>query len=179
MHWQPTRRALDRSRLEHRSFSWLSRGEGFSWRITATIIRLTRIPMKSFQVLSAGCALFAATLLQASSSGRAQILSERDATLSRIVMILEERQRVGAADETALFTARLALATFRRDVAPTATQKIAQQKALVALREERVTNLKARLATGLSEEVELLCATDELLAAKQALLDLTAVAMEG
>jgi hypothetical protein len=74
---------------------------------------------------------------------------------------------------------RHALATFRRDVAPTATQKIAQQKALVALREERVTNLKARLATGLSEEVELLCATDELLAAKQALLDLTAVAMEG
>jgi outer membrane protein TolC len=134
--------------------------------------------MKSFQVLSVGCALCAATLVEANSSERAQVLSERDATLARIVMVLEERQRVGLADEAVLLEARLALATFRRDMATTATQKIAEQKAIVALRAERVEAVKGRGAAGLSGELDLLRATEDLLAAKQLLLELTSIERE-
>lgn len=129
--------------------------------------------MKPRHALLVACGLLAAELAaQPASPELADIIRERDATLSRIVTILEARYRTGGGDEHTLFAARLALATFHRDVAPTQAEKIASQRAIVALREERLTNLKGRAAAGLSNDVELLQATDELLAAKQALLEL-------
>lgn len=109
---------------------------------------------------------------QASSPELAQIVRERDATLSRLVTLQESRFQSGLGDRQALFVARTALATFRRDVAATPAEKIAQQKLIVGWLEERLTNVKARFTTGVIAEEELLRATDELLAAKQTLLEL-------
>lgn len=113
------------------------------------------------------------TSAPASSPELAQLVRERDATLSRLVTLQEERFHSGLGDPQALFAARLALATFRREIAATPAEKIAQQKLIVGWREGRLAEVKARITTGIGNEEDLLRATDELLAAKQALLELT------
>jgi hypothetical protein len=118
--------------------------------------------------------LLAATVVaQARSSELAEVIRERDATLARLVTFAEELHRTGVRDDNALFAARLALATFRRDVAPTPAEKIVQQKLIVGWQEDRFASVKSRKATGVVSEEDLLRATDELLAAKQVLLELS------
>ncbi len=130
--------------------------------------------MKPRYALSFLVGLLAATVVaQAGSSALAEVIRERDATLARLVTLAEERHRTGVVDDHALFAARLALATFRRDVAPTPAEKIAQQKLIVGWREERLTNMKARKAAGLAADEDVLHSTAELLAAKQELLELS------
>lgn len=114
----------------------------------------------------------ASVAVQAGSPELATLIRERDATLARIVSSLEERCRNGGGDEQSVFAARLALATFRRDVAATPAEKIARPRAIVVLREEQLANVQARAKVGLSDAVGVLTATDELLAAKQTLLEL-------
>lgn len=128
--------------------------------------------MKSIPALLFALAALVASA-RASSPELAQIVRERDATLSRLVTLQESRFQSGLGDHQALFVARTALATFRRDVATTPAEKIAQQKLIVGWLEERLTNVKTRFTTGTGNEEELLRATDELLAAKQTLLELS------
>lgn len=109
---------------------------------------------------------------QASSPEIAQIVRERDATLSQIVTALEERYQSGSVNMSAVFAARLALATFRRDVAPNPQEKRAQQEAIVALWEKQLANEKAREKAGIADPIEVLTVTAELLAAKQTLLEI-------
>ncbi|HLP24916.1 MAG TPA: hypothetical protein VK477_04515 [Acidobacteriota bacterium] len=130
--------------------------------------------VKPRYALSGIVGLLAASLVaQAGSSELAQVIRERDATLLRLVTYAEELHRTGVRDDNALFAARLALTTFRRDVARTPADKIAQQKLIVGWQEERLASVKARKASGTLSEEDLLRATDELLAAKQVLLELS------
>ncbi|WP_415909668.1 hypothetical protein [Oleiharenicola sp. Vm1] len=98
--------------------------------------------MKFSRILAPALALAAVALAAAEVPDRAQIVRERDAILVRIAAVLEERHHTGAVDDAALFAARLALAEFR-----------------------------ARAEAGLADEVERLRATDDLLAARQALAE--------
>lgn len=127
--------------------------------------------MKSIPALLFALAALVASA-RASSPEFAQLVRERDATLSRLVMAQEARFRTGIADPQALFAARVALATFRRDVAATPAEKMAQQKLIVGWVEERLAEVKSRVASGVATEEDLLRITDELLAAKLALLEI-------
>lgn len=127
--------------------------------------------MKFSRILAPALALAAVALAAAEVPTRAQIVRERDAILVRIAAVLEERHHTGAVDDAALFAARLALAEFRRDTAAATGEMIVQQQVIVSLREQRLAAVRARAEAGLADEVERLRATDDLLAARQALAE--------
>ena len=69
----------------------------------------------------------------------AEILKERDAVLSKILAAHEARFAIGHANEDALFSARVALYSFRRDTAAARAEKIKQQELIVDAHERRLT----------------------------------------
>lgn len=105
--------------------------------------------------------------LRAVASTYAEIVKERDSVLSKIVAEVEARYHVGTADDDAVSSAKLALLSFRRDVAPTSSEKLKQQEQIVALQEKRLSALNARSQAGLGNTLDILRANDALLAAKQ------------
>lgn len=174
---------LFRPRCESRAFSFSAVASGVWVRAAGSFLN-PRVAsprrcdelrhVKPRYALSFIVGLLAATVVaQAGSPELAAVIRERDATLVRLVTYAEELHRMGVRDDNALFAARLALATFRRDVAPTPAEKIAQQKLILGWQEERLASVKARKASGTLSEEDLLRATDELLAAKQVLLELS------
>jgi len=105
--------------------------------------------------------------LRAETPARAAIVKERDTVLSKIVADVESRYSAGTTDDEAVWTAKLSLLSFRRDVATTAGEKLKQQEQIVALQEKRLNAIKERANTGTSDSLAVLRATDALLAAKQ------------
>lgn len=87
--------------------------------------------------------------------------------LSKIVAAVESRHSTGTADDETLWTAKLSLLSFRRDVATTANEKLKQQEQIVALQEKRLTAIKSQAQVGVTDALAVLRATETLLAAKQ------------
>jgi len=108
-----------------------------------------------------------APVLRAETSAYAAIVKERDTVLVKIVADVENRHSLGTADDEAVWAAKLSLLSFRRDTASTASEKLRQQDLVVALQEKRLSTLQARSKTGVSDPLDVLRATDALLAAKQ------------
>lgn len=124
-------------------------------------------------LLALGCALaLAAPGLHAATPALAAIVQERDAVLVKIVADVESRFSTGTADFEAVYAARLALHTFRRDTAPSADGKLKEQTQVVALHEKRLAALKAKAQAGIADSLEVLRATDALLASQQQLEEL-------
>jgi hypothetical protein len=131
-------------------------------------------------LLGIGIALSVLTpALRADTSAHAAIVKKREAVLSKIVADVESRHASGTADDNAVWTARLALYSFRRDAAQTTNEKLRHQEQIVALREEALGALKARAKAGTADPLDLLRATDAVLAAKQLLEALKADAQKG
>jgi len=117
--------------------------------------------------------------LHADTSAHAAIVKERDTVLARIVADIESRYSVGTADEEAVSAAKLSLLAFRRDAASAASEKLKQQELVVALQEKRLSTLKARSLAGTTDSLDVLRATDAVLAAKQRLEEMKAAAKKG
>lgn len=126
-----------------------------------------------------GLALLLSSSLQAGTPAYAAIVQERDAVLTKIVADLESRQATGIIDGETVRTAKLALLTFRRDTAPAAGERLKQQALIVALQEKRLAELQERAKTGTGDPLEMLRATDAVLAAKQQLEELKAADRRG
>lgn len=119
-------------------------------------------------LLGMGIALLMITPgLRADTSAYAAIVKERDTVLSKIVAGVESRHLSGMVDDDAVWAAKLALLSFRRDASATASGKLEQQEQIVALEEKKLSTLKARFQAGTTDSLDVLRATDALLAAKQ------------
>ncbi len=147
--------------------------------------QLWTIAQIAMKISYSKCAFFCVAFLSlavsahADAAAYAQILRDRDATLSKILQEQESRFAVGAANGTAVLSAKLALYSFRRDTASTVAAKMDQQKAIVSVYEERQASVKAQLSSGLGDSLDLLLVTDQLLQAKQFLEELQASAEKG
>lgn len=106
------------------------------------------------------------------ASTHAKILKERDAILSQILAGREARMATGGVDDNDIFSARLALITFRRDTAPTQAEKIKQQELIVELHGKKVAALEQRAKIGVVRHEDVLLATDAWLQARQLLEEL-------
>ena len=109
------------------------------------------------------------TAVLGDAAPHAQLLKERDVVLAQIVSQEEGRVASGVGDEGAVFAAKLALFSFRRDVAVTKEETLKQQMLIVELYEQKLAVVKAHVATGVVGSVDVLRATDAVLAAKQLL----------
>ncbi len=90
--------------------------------------------------------------------------------LAQIVSQEEGRVASGVGDEGAVLAAKLALFSFRRDVAITKEEEeLKQQMLIVEMYEQKLAVVKAHAATGVAGSVDVLRATDAVLAAKQLL----------
>lgn len=119
-------------------------------------------------LLGFGLALLMITPVRSAvPSAYAAIVKERDTVLAKIVAEVESRHALGTADDDMVWAARLSLLSFRRDAASTPGEKLKQQALIVALQEQRLGMLKARSAAGTAGPLDILRATDALLAAKQ------------
>lgn len=116
-----------------------------------------------------GVLSFIATPARADEADYARILKERDAVLSELVTLRETGHATGIYDEKALFSARLALWSFRRDAATSEAEKVKHQETIVGLHEKELAALKARAASGVVGRESVLLETDSLLQAQQAL----------
>jgi hypothetical protein len=106
-------------------------------------------------------------VLRADASAYAAIVKERDTVLSKIVAIVESQNSFGTADDEAVWSAKFSLLSFRRDTALTVGEKLKQQELIVALQEKRLNSFQERSKTGMRSPLDVLRATDALLAAKQ------------
>jgi hypothetical protein len=127
-----------------------------------------RIPLLTLLAVSS---LFA-SLVRADEASYAKVLKERETVLSQILAAREVHYTTGGLDEEAVSSARLALWSFRRDIAPSTAEKIKQQELIVAVYEKKLVTLKTRSATGLVGREDVLLATDSLLQAQQTLEEL-------
>lgn len=116
--------------------------------------------------------LLFATFVRADEIPYEQILTERDAVLSRILAEHEFRGRSGFGDPEKAFAARIALWSFRRDTAVTKEEKIKQQELMVQEHDKNHATVKERMSAGLADAFSVLLATDKLLEAKQVLAEL-------
>jgi len=112
---------------------------------------------------------------RADTSAYAAIVKEREAVLVQIVTQVESRHALGAVSDEALYGAKLALHSFRRDTAPAVADKVRHQQEIVALQQQQLDALQARARAGTTDSLEKLRATDALLAAKQELEELKAL----
>ena len=131
------------------------------------------------------CAVFSTVFValsawaHAETAAHVQILRDRDATLSKIVQLQESRWADGSGSDSAVFAARLALHSFRRDIAPSSAEKISEQELIVSLCEKRLPSVTAQLNSGIGNTVDVLLMTDQLLQAKQVLEELKAGEKKG
>lgn len=110
------------------------------------------------------------TAVLGDAATHAQFLKERDVVLAQIVSQEEGRVASGVGDEGAVLAAKLALFSFRRDVAITKEEEeLKQQMLIVEMYEQKLAVVKAHAATGVAGSVDVLRATDAVLAAKQLL----------
>jgi hypothetical protein len=117
--------------------------------------------------------------VHADAAAYAQILKDRDATLSKILQVQESRYAMSLVDEAAVFSAKLALYSFRRDTASSVAARIDQQKAIVSIYEGRQDFASVRSKAGFGDSVDLLLTTDQLLQAKQVLEELQTNGQKG
>ena len=103
------------------------------------------------------------------AAAHAQLLKERDVVLAQIVSQEEGRVASGVGDDGAVFAAKLALFSFRRDGAATKEEELKQQMLIVEMYEQKLAVVKAHAATGVVGSVDVLRATEAVLAAKQLL----------
>lgn len=127
-------------------------------------MKTPRIPLLGLFATS----LLFTSLARADEASYAKILKERDAVLSQILTAREAHVAIGGGDEEAVASARLALYSFRRDTAPSKTEKLKQQELIVAFYEKKLASAQSRKASGLVGSEELLLAADSLLQAQQA-----------
>ena len=102
----------------------------------------------------------------------AQILKKRDAALSQILAFRESRYATGAYGEESVLSARLALWSFRRDIATSSAEKIRQQELIVSVWEKRLAVVESQFKSGLTDREAVLLATDSLLQVQQLLEEL-------
>jgi hypothetical protein len=114
------------------------------------------------------------TLVRADDGTRDGIVKERDAVLSEILAGREQRFAVGGGDDESVRAARLALLSFRRDVASTAGEKIRQQELIVEMWRKRLATVENQVKSGLAGRETVLVATDSLLQARQLLAEIRA-----
>ena len=114
------------------------------------------------------------SLVRGDAAAHAQLIKERDTVLSQILAQEESKQCVGACDADAIFAAKLALCSFRRDVATSKEEKLKNQQTIVGLYERKLELSKSHAAAGVSGPLEVLRATDALLAEKLILEELNA-----
>ena len=112
------------------------------------------------------------TMVLGDAVTHAQLLKERDDVLAQIVSQEESKVASGVSDEAAIFAAKLALYSFRRDAGVTKEEKLKQQILIVGLYEQKLALAKAHAKIGTAGPVEVLKATDAFLAAKQLLEEL-------
>lgn len=111
---------------------------------------------------------------RADDTAYAKILKERDAVLAQILADREARAATGGVEESEVFSARLALASFRRDTAPAHADKIKHQELIVEIHGRRLAAVKARVRVGVERHEAVLVATDSWLEAQQLLEELRA-----
>ncbi len=116
------------------------------------------------------------TMVLGDAATHAQLIKERDAVLTQIVS--QEESKV-VRDESAIFAAKVALYSFRRDVGATKEEKLKQQMLIVGLYEQKLVAVKARAEIGIVGPVDVLKATDEVLSEKVRLEELKADGKSG
>ena len=126
-------------------------------------------PMHIKSIGAISLLLVLAATARGDATAYAQLLKERDAVLAKIVAHHEGKRAAGIVDDEAMFSAQLALYSFRRDSSELKEEKLRLQEQIVSLHEKRLLGVKARVQSGRSDPVEVLQATDSLLAAKQSL----------
>ncbi len=105
---------------------------------------------------------------------RAEIIKQREATLSNIVVSVEQRFKNGTLKQSDLFKARYDLLHFQFEVASSTADKMSLQEKIVAVRETQQTVAKREHQVGVCDEIEVLRVTADLLAEKQLLAELKA-----
>jgi len=102
----------------------------------------------------------------------AAIIEKRDKILSKFVAFTEARHKSGATGIAEVQRARVKLLRFRRDSASTLQEKIEKQKLIVDLVDAQREGVKAASRAAKVSAIELLDATDQVLAEKQLLAEL-------
>lgn len=110
--------------------------------------------------------------MQAMPESRSALVAERDALLSKIVSQIESRREMGLTNEDDLIAAKLALSVFRRESSADASHKVEHQREILALLEDKLRALKDRAKNGAADSLDVLKATDDVLAAKLVLQEL-------
>ena len=131
--------------------------------------------MKPYPVLRAlliAASLSFVSIGRADDSAYVQVIKKREAVLSEILSVREAKFAAGACDEAAVFSARLALLTFRRNVAPTVAGKISQQEVIEHILAEELAVLERQSTGGTGDREGLLVAREALLQADQLLEEL-------
>ena len=114
------------------------------------------------------------SLVRGDAAAHDRLVKERDTVLSQILAQEESMQGVGARDADALFAAKLALCSFRRDVATSKEEKLKNQQTIIGLYERKLELAKSHAAAGVVGPLEVLRVTDALLAEKLILEELNA-----
>src|SRR5688572_10088210 len=115
-----------------------------------------------------------ATSAIAASEAHAQILKERDGVLSQILKEQESRRATGHSVDDEIFSAQVALHSFRRDTAAAISDKLKNQQMIVSAHEKRLATMKRKSEIGAVANIEVLRVADGVLQAKQILEELRA-----
>ena len=101
-------------------------------------------------------------------------VQDQDAALTKILRDRERRLAAGEGDQENVFASELALYSFRRDAAVVFSEKIKNQELIVSVHEKREARSKARRATGVVTDRDVLEKTEDLLREKVVLAQLRA-----
>lgn len=115
----------------------------------------------------------------ADEASYAKVLKERDSILSQILTLQEAGWSEGLADEEAVEKAQIALFSFRRDVAPTTSEKIKNQELILGVFEKKLKRVKSQVKSGSVTPIAALEATAQFWEAKQMLEELRLKKMKG
>ena len=101
-----------------------------------------------------------------------KIIEQRDAILSKILTEQQKKFEVGKTDDESVFSAQIALYSFRRDTNTKISEKIKNQELILAIYEKKFDNVKNKFEHGLVGEMDKLKANDALLQENQILEEL-------
>jgi len=125
-----------------------------------------------FLFASLALSLCAPLSVRADESSYAAIVKERDSVLSQILAGRLSRRAVGLADEAAITAARIALYSFRRDVATATEEKIKKQTLIIEIFEGKLEDVKSKVVIGVAGSNDVLEAKLSYLEARQLLEEL-------
>jgi outer membrane protein TolC len=103
------------------------------------------------------------------------IVKERIAILTQMIDITKKEYEAGRVPEAQVFDTTIELYSLNRDSSKTHREQISWQERIIAIEKEKKAVLERLVVAGMAEQVDVLRATERVLAAEQKRLELVAI----